>query len=73
MFEVTSHKQVSTTVTGDFRYKVWIVEARSRSNADTAVWDSVLYAVHLRPLNKGAQAPFGSDKQKNPEEQISDI
>jgi hypothetical protein len=35
MFEVMSCKHVSTTVTRYSRFKVWIIETRSRSKAQT--------------------------------------
>jgi hypothetical protein len=41
MFEVTGHKNVSTTVAEDFCYKVWIVEARSHGNAQTLLLEAV--------------------------------
>jgi hypothetical protein len=41
LFEVTSRKHVSTAVAGDFCYKVCIVEARSRGNAQTLLLEAV--------------------------------
>jgi hypothetical protein len=35
MFEVTSRKHLSTKLAEDFCYKMWIVEARGRGNAET--------------------------------------
>jgi hypothetical protein len=41
MFEVRRHKHVSMTVAGYLHYKVWIVEARSHSNAQTLLLETV--------------------------------
>jgi hypothetical protein len=53
MFEVTRRKHVSTTVAEDFCYKVWIVEAGSRDNAQTLLLrGTVPYAGSLKPKDK---------------------
>jgi hypothetical protein len=69
MFEVTRREHVSTRVAEDFCYKVWIVEARSRSNAQTLLLrGSVQYAGHLKPKDKKREI-----RNQTWEEQISDI
>jgi hypothetical protein len=41
MFKVTRYKHISTTVAGDFHYKVWIFEARSCGNAQILLLEAV--------------------------------
>jgi hypothetical protein len=53
MFEVTSRKRVSTAVTEDFCYKVWIVESRNRGKAQTTAKGSAPCEVRPRPQQIG--------------------
>jgi hypothetical protein len=60
MFEVTSRKHVSTAVAEDLRYKVWIVEAGSRVNAQALL----LEAVFPTRVARGQRLQSGTGSQE---------
>jgi hypothetical protein len=76
MFEVTRRKHVSTTVAGDLRHKVQIIEAHSHGNAQTLLLEAMCPTRSTRGhLVRGSRADRISShqiKQKpwnNPEEE----